>query len=57
MNILVKFRKIIFILSFSGLFVSGCFFKKQLINHNVFWARELYQQAETISGVVLGLAY
>lgn len=56
MNILVKFRKIIFILSFSGLFVSGCFFKKQLINHNVFWARELYQQAETISGVVLGLA-
>lgn len=56
MSILLNFRKIIFILSFLGLFVSGCFFEKTVNQSQYILGSRIIQQAETTNGVDLGLA-
>lgn len=56
MSILAKFRKIIFMLSFLGLFGSG-FFSKEPINQSQYiWESRIIQQAVTTNEVDLGLA-
>ena len=55
MSILVKFRKIIFVLSFLGLFGSGSFFEKPVNQSQYIWGSRIIQQASTISVVNLGL--
>lgn len=56
MSILVKFRKIILILSFLGLFGSGFFFKEPVNQSQYVWDSKTIQQAATTVGVDLGLA-
>lgn len=56
MSILLNFRKIIFILSFLGLFVSGCLFEKPVNQSQYILGSRIIQQAETTNGVDLGLA-
>lgn len=56
MSILAKFRKIIFMLSFLGLFVSGYFFKEPVNQSQYIWESRIIQQAATTNGVDLGLA-
>lgn len=56
MSILAKFRKIIFMLSFLGLFGSG-FFSKEPVNQSQYiWESRIIQQAVTTNEVDLGLA-
>ena len=56
MSILVKFRKIIFILSFLGLIGSGFFSEGPVNQSQYIWGSRIIQQASTTNGVDLGLA-
>ena len=56
MSILAKFRKIIFMLSFLGLFGSGFFYKEPVNQLQYIWESRIIQQAATTKEVDLGLA-
>ncbi len=56
MSILAKFRKIIFMLSFLGLFGSGFFCKEPVNQSQYIWESRIIQQAATTKEVDLGLA-
>ena len=56
MSILAKFRKIIFMLSFLGLFGSGFFYKEPVNQSQYIWESRIIQQATTTKEVDLGLA-
>lgn len=53
MSILAKFRKIIFMLSFLGLFGSGFFYKEPVNQSQYIWESRIIQQAATTNGVYL----